>query len=59
MSDEKNKAPELTTTQQIVQHAINKEPSQLSTLVHKEIASRVMTKIDTRRADVGKHLFVK
>lgn len=52
-----NNAPELTPVQQIVQHAIAKEPSQLKGLVHKEIASRVMSAIQTKRAEVGKKLF--
>lgn len=59
MSNENKAETQLSAVQQIVQHAVNKEPSQMSSLVHKEIASRVMQQIDTRRAVVGKKLFGK
>ena len=59
MSEEKDVNTEMTNVQQIIQHAINKEPSQMKNLVNKEIASRVMTGIDAKRADVGAKIFGK
>lgn len=49
--------PKLTVTQQIVQHAVSKEPSKMKSLVHKEISSRVMGHIETKRTKVGTDLF--
>jgi len=46
-----------TILQQIVQHAVNKEPSKIGPLVNKEISARVMARIDDKRQDVGKKLF--
>ena len=54
---EENKEPSIIN--QIVNHAINKEPSKIAPLVHKEISARVMSKIDAKRAEVGKKLFNK
>jgi len=48
---------EQSIVSQIVTHALNKEPSKLTPLVQKEIASRVMTRIEAKRAEVGKKLF--
>lgn len=59
MAEENNNKPELTPVQQIVQHAINKQPSELKNVLNKEIAGRVMGKIDDRRAQVAKKLFGK
>lgn len=53
MAEEKK----LNNIQQIVQHSINKEPSKVKNLVGKEIASRIMTHIDNKRAQIGKTLF--
>ena len=57
MSNEKEQ--ELSMVQRIVQHAINKEPSQMAPLINTEIASRVMNSIDQKRAEVGKQMFSK
>ena len=54
MADKKNK---LNNVQQIVQHIMNKEPSKLTNIVNKEIASRVVNHIDNKRAEVGSNLF--
>jgi len=54
---EKNE--ELTNVQSIVQHAINKEPSKLKNVVTKEISSRIMSHIQSKRSDVGSKLFGK
>lgn len=54
MAEEKKK---ITNVQQIVQHAMNKEPSKLKTIINKEIASRVMGHIETKRTEVGAELF--
>ena len=59
MAEEENKPTELSNTQQIVQHIMNKEPSKLKTVVNKEIASRVMGHIDAKRTEVGTNLFGK
>ena len=48
---------EITNTQQIVQHIINKEPSKMKSIVNKEIASRVMGHIEVKRTEVGEKLF--
>lgn len=48
---------EVPVLTQIVQHAVNAEPSKLKNLVNKEIASRVMGGIDARRAVIAKKLF--
>ncbi len=42
---------------QIVQLAIKKEPSQIGPIVNKEIASRVMSRIDDKRREIGSKLF--
>lgn len=55
MNDE-NKT-ELTNVQQIVQHAMNKEPSEIKNLVSKEITSRVMGHIEAKKAEVGSAVF--
>ena len=48
---------EVTSTQQIVKHIINKEPSKMKSVVNKEIAARVMGHIEVKRADIGEKLF--
>ena len=50
---------ELTNVQQIVQHSMNKEPSMIKNLVSKEIASRVMDRIEARKTDIGSSVFGK
>lgn len=61
MADDDNKIeePKLTRTQQIIQHVVDKEPSKMKTLVHKEISSRVMGHIEAKRSIVGADLFGK
>lgn len=45
--------------QQIMQYVLDKEPSKIKDAVEKEIASRVMNSIETRRRKVGSALFGK
>ncbi len=59
MAEEKKVEPELSNVQQIVQHAMNSEPSKIKSLVNKEIASRVMTHIETKKTEVGSTIFGK
>jgi hypothetical protein len=44
---------------QIIHHTLNKEPAQVKDIVNKEIASRVLALIDTKRSEVGVTLFNK
>lgn len=54
---EEDKNVEMTPVQQIVQHVINKEPSQLKGILSKEIASRVMDRIDIKKQEIGSTVF--
>lgn len=50
---------ELTNVQQIVQYAMNKEPSKLKSIATREISARIMDHIQTKRIEVGSKLFGK
>jgi hypothetical protein len=51
------KREQTNNVQQIVTHINNKEPSQMKNLVNKEISSRVMGMIRTKRKEVGTTIF--
>jgi hypothetical protein len=44
---------------QIIKHTIAKEPAQVKDVASKAIASRVLSMINTKRAEVGAKLFGK
>ena len=55
MSKENN----ISNVQQIVNYAMNKEPSKMKKLVNKEISARIMKHIQTKRTEIGSNLFGK
>lgn len=52
-----NKELKMTNVQHIVKFAMDKKPSQMKNYVNKEIAARVMDRIESKRASVGASLF--
>jgi len=52
-----NNGDKLSNMQNIVKFAIDKKPSQMKSYVNKEIATRVMDRIEAKRSSVGSSLF--
>jgi hypothetical protein len=53
----KERTSKMTNIQHIVKFALEKKPSQMKNYVNKEIAAKVMDRIESKRASVGASLF--